>query len=728
MPSGTRRRVDAIGWAWQADAIGTGWSGTAASTSTGPARIVFSIPRSARAGHTRSSLALVFALAFVWFWPTLHHGLRSDDYLVCYYTDRLTGTVRWDRVFAEFGRAWFGTGELYRPLISLSYAVEHWLWPGPTAAHVVNVLFVAMTAVATGATAALLAPRRPALAAAIAGAAIVLHPATVETAAWHAARVTNLQMAMGSAATWYYARHLARGRRAWPALACFALALASKEAAVTLPATLLAIDLLLRRGDRLRERARRLAPFGLLLVAYLAMRLALLGRIASADPFAVANLANVAIRTLQLVAPPDGDGAVVSWPLLVLGVALLPLARQFRLALLLVPAWCFVVLVPTQHLVADPAVLHGRFVFDAVPCLAMVLALAVAAPPRRAVAIGAGAAIVAWLATLGVPSRNWLARYEREDRVVRASTKAVQDAAATASPGRPFAFSGLPTLPIFHQRLWGVLGLQPFAARDLTVIGLPELLAPDPQAPEFLFDAAPVHAVLAAGGNVATLHAQTMLFMRLTPPRPLALTMTAGTVPGDLLAPTNGPDFAVAAIEVRLPAPARTLRWRFLDDMPAQLEFGTVTQAVHGAVTWIDATHALPPVMVQCAGLPFRGLHLEVDGSAPPAGTTVVVHATLATRALTVRSAGRERSRAELLGLSESPPFQQPARLYLMLPTGVRHQDVPATGAAMSPALRQHLEWALDVYAPLTVHWFWQGAPDAGAAPWRSEVDWATAR
>ena len=46
----------------------------------------------------------------------------------------------------------------------------------------------------------------------------------------------------------------------------------------------------------------------------------------------------------------------------------------------------------------------------------------------------------------------------------------------------------------------------------------------------------------------------------------------------------------------------------------------------------------------------------------------------------------------------------------------------------MPAVVREHLRWALDLYAPLTVHWFWQSPPDGATAPWRSELDWATAR
>lgn len=673
---------------------------------------------------------VMLALAFAWFWPTLHHGLRSDDYLVTYYTDRLGGAVLWDRVFAEFGRPWFDGGELWRPLVSVSYGVEMALFPSPTGRHACNVLLVGIAAAATAATAGLLAEHRRLLATLVAGSLVVLHPASVETAAWIAARVTNLQMALCALSAWCYTRHLVCGRRLWPAVLLHALALASKEGAVTLPVTLLAIDLLHDGKAGLRARVLRLLPFGVLLAAYFAWRLYLLGHIGSAEhPFALANLGNVAVRTAQLLSPPDGNGAVWWWPLLLLAGAWLPLWRRLGPWLLALPPWFFLVLSPTQHLAAAHGTLYGRFVFDALPGLGLVLGLAVAGPFRRLGATAAALAAAGWLATLGVVSQQWLARFGAEDQQARASERAVWAAAASATDDRPFACTGLPYLPVFHQKLWGVLGLFPFAPRDLPVIGLPELLVPDEKAPQFRYDAAPIHAILAAGGSTGRLDHTTMQFVPIAAATAGSLRLLAQPGAGrEFVAPGAWSGTAVAAIEVRLPHAARELALRFLDDLPTEHAFGTLRCALHGDVAWLSTTHALAPVLLAGVGMPFRGIHLEIDGGDPPAGTQVTVHATLPVRPLAQRNGGKPRSRDELFALSLQPPAPERLRLYVMLPTGVRHMEVPADGAPMRVELREHLRWALDLFAPLTVHWFWQTPPDAAGPPWRSEIDRAVAR
>lgn len=684
-------------------------------------------PERSRAGVlTGAALLLV---TFLWYWPCLHHGLQSDDYLTVYYTDRTTGAVQWDRVFGEFSRAWFGAGDLYRPLVSLSFGIEHAFWPAPWARHAGNVLLLAITAMATAATAARLCPQRRSLGAWFAGLVVVLHPAAVEPTAWICARTTGMQMAAVALAGAWFVR--ARDRDRFPVAACgaFAAALLCKEGAVTAPLYLLLLDLLHAPADSWRARLRRQLPFACVLLLYFGWRVWLLGRSGgNAGDGVTASAGNVLTRLGQLAVPPDADGARAwaSLPLLLFAIAGLWSRLSWRL--LLLPLAAILLLAPTHHMPAVGAQLFGRLVFDAVPAVAVALALgAVSLPGARALAGSLPA--LGWLVLLAVTSRHHLAHAERNDRTARGVEHALVTAAEAATPARPFACTYLPRLPLFHDKLWGVLGLQPFAPRDLAVIGLPELLEPDERAPQFAHDAAPVHALLATGATVAQFQHEQARFQPLPPPTAGTLELAADAKEGhSFVAATAWPGTGVAAIEVVLPAPARQLRWRFLDDLPGKHAFGTATSPVHGTTAWLPTSHALPPVLLAGLGLPFRGVHLEVDGTAPPAGTRVVVHGTLPGRELPAVARGQTRSRAELFALTTSPPFAGPARCYVMLPTGVRHQDVPAGGAPMLDVLRDHLTWALDIYAPLTVHWFWQSLPDADGAPWRSARDWAIAR
>ena len=684
----------------------------------------------------RLAVLLLLPLALLWFWPTFAHGLRSDDFLVTYYTDRMTGAVRWDRVVAEFARPWFDAGELYRPMISVSFGIELALCPSPGARHVVNTLLVAVTAMATAATAGLLARAHAANAAMragcalLAGLAVLLHPAAVETAAWLAARVTSLEMAFGALALWRYAKGLADGQASRGALAWFALALLSKEGAVTLPATLLLADWLFRRDDPLRDRVRRMLPFAALLAAYFALRLVVLGRIGSVDaPFALANLGNVAVRVGQLVAPPTASGFTYSTGPSFLAFALLPLLLRRPAAIVFMPLWAFAVLLPTQHLAAAHTTFYGRFCFDALPGLGLLAAAAV-------LAIGRGRAHMfhaqwlLWLLPLVVTSRDWLARYGAEDKQGRAAAAEVDAFADAATDDRPVAIAGLPMLPVFHQKLWGVLGLLPFATRDLPTLGLPELLTPDDKAPQQAHDAAPIHALLAAGGRVGRYDQDRRLFVDVPAPIAGALELAADPgEPGAFVAAAGLAPTSFASVHVQAGAGARAIELELLADLPGPPAFGRHgLLAVAGGAHFLTA-HAVAPILLGSVGVPLRGVRVFVDGQPAPATVRVVAHSTLPPRALPDPAvAGAERSRDAIAQLTQAPPGGERARFYLWLPTAPRWQDVPAGGAPMDELLRRELAWALDLFGPLVVRWWWQSPSDAGATPWRTPIDRARVR
>lgn len=684
----------------------------------------------------RVAVLALLPLALLWFWPTFAHGLRSDDFLVTYYTDRLSGAVRWDRVVAEFARPWFDAGELYRPLVSVSFGLELALCPSPGARHVVNTLLVAIAALATAATAGVLArahgagPKARVAAPLLAGLTVLLHPAAVETAAWLAARVTSLEMAFGALALWRYTTALAAGRRSRGALALFALALLTKEGAVTLPATLLLADWLLLPQAPLRARVRRMLPYAALLAGYFALRLLVLGRIGSVDaPFALANLGNVAVRVGQLVAPPDASGWSLRAAPIELPFALLPLIWRHRLAIALLPLWAFAALLPTQHLSADFATFYGRFCFDALPGLGLVGALAFVLGARSRTRWIVGLWPL-WLAGLAMTSRGWLDRYATEDQQGRAATAAVATLAAAATDAQPVAIAGLPMLPVFHQKLWGVLGLAPFQPRDLPVLGLPDLLTPDDKAPLQAHDGAPVHALLAAGGRVGRYDQDRRLFVDVPFPGQGGLELAADPAnPGAFVATAGLSPAAFASVHVQAAADARTLELELLDDLPGPSAYGRQRRPATAGAATFATVHAIAPVLLGSVGVPLRGVRVFVDGQPAPASTTVVVHRTTPARELPGPPvAGGERDRAFVHGLTLQPPGGERARFYLWLPTAPRWQDVPAGGAPMDALLQRELAWALDLFGPLVVRWWWQSPPDATTPPWRTPMDRALAR
>ncbi|MBL8731530.1 MAG: hypothetical protein JNN13_04085, partial [Planctomycetes bacterium] len=331
------------------------------------------LPRRDRARQRLATVA-VFGFALVWFWATLQHGPRNDDFLTVYYFDREHAAVAWQRVFGEFTRGWFGVPYLYRPLISLSLGIDRALSPTLASAHLTNVLWLGLTAVAVATTAARLAPRLPWLAALGAGTAVVLHPAAVEPTAWIAARTTGMQVAFLALAGSAYVRCVQSSTRPTAWLTFAALALLCKEGAVMLPVLLGMLDLLAAPACPLRQRLRRLAPAFALLLAWALLRLGLGIAFGDGQPHGLdERLGNLAHRATQLVAPIATDGGRPWWPALLL--LTLPALLRWRARTLLLPFAAALLLLPTSHM-AESGTLDGRLVFDGVPLIALLVGLA----------------------------------------------------------------------------------------------------------------------------------------------------------------------------------------------------------------------------------------------------------------------------------------------------------------------------------------------------------------
>ncbi|MCA8948378.1 MAG: hypothetical protein KDE27_02680, partial [Planctomycetes bacterium] len=436
-------------------------------------------------------------LAVAWFWPVLSHGFRSDDFLTVYYYDRDAGAVHWGRVLEEWVRPWFGVRDLYRPLVSFTFGVNWAASTAPSGFHLLNLLLFAGTVAFVALAAARLVPQRPLLAGFAAGLVVVLHPAAVEPTAWVAARTTGLQVFFSTLAYWTFLRWRDGDGRAIVPLLAVGLACASKEGAVLLPFSLLALDLV-RGADRPRWRTH--LPFFALVAGYLLWRRALLGvfTTAGASQTLTERAANAATLLQQLVAPPLAPAA---WTLTALAVLAAVALANRRRAFWCLP-WLAGLLLPgTTHVVLHDGELAGRFVFDAVPALALLVAIAFARAERWRTVIAVLAGLVA-LGALAVGGRAWLQRYDGDDDTVASAQRALLTAAADAAPGRPFGVTGLPDLPVLQPPLWGFLTQRPFADRDLPVVGLANVLTRNEVAPAVYGNAVALHALVTDGAGV----------------------------------------------------------------------------------------------------------------------------------------------------------------------------------------------------------------------------------
>ena len=100
--------------------------------------------------------------------------------------------------------------------------------------------------------------------------------------------------------------------------------------------------------------------------------------------------------------------------------------------------------------------------------------------------------------------RAWLQRYGEEDALLSDVRRELAIAAAGGEPGRPIGCSMLPGLPLLQTHVWGLLGVRPFAERDLGLATLAGMLQLDPDCPGLFGDAAIAHALAELGGGVVT--------------------------------------------------------------------------------------------------------------------------------------------------------------------------------------------------------------------------------
>jgi hypothetical protein len=183
-----------------------------------------------------------------------------------------------------------GTG-LYRPVVVTSFALEWRVFGGsPLGFHAMNVVAHAMVSVFLMLLLTSLVPLAPALAGAL---LFAVHPLHVEAVANVVGR-SELYAAGGvllachlyvTGAAWTGAR---RGLRLLGITLLYLLALGSKEIAVTLPALLVALELVRRSDLPMSERLRRGLPvyasLAAVLIAYLILRTAVLGALAGQVP------------------------------------------------------------------------------------------------------------------------------------------------------------------------------------------------------------------------------------------------------------------------------------------------------------------------------------------------------------------------------------------------------------------------------------------------------------
>ena len=220
----------------------------------------------AAGGRVRESIgrgraaALVLLAALGAYANSLGNGFALDDNWFIVENEVVT-EGRYGEAFtrASWPEAREGTGN-YRPLVLSSFALEWSLWQdAPLGYHVLNVVAHAVVSLLVLLLLGTLVTTGPALAGAL---LFAVHPVHVEAVANVMGR-SELYAAIGYlGACLLHLRPVgdgawARGGRLLGVLALYTVALGSKEIAVTLPATLIALDLYRSAEGEWRARLRR---------------------------------------------------------------------------------------------------------------------------------------------------------------------------------------------------------------------------------------------------------------------------------------------------------------------------------------------------------------------------------------------------------------------------------------------------------------------------------------
>jgi tetratricopeptide (TPR) repeat protein len=289
-------------------------------------------------------------------------------------------------------------GVFYRPLVTLSYALDHRLWRGhPFGFHLTNLLLHLVCVALVWALA--LRSGAPPLAAGLAAALFGTLPRLTESVAWISGRTDLMACLFVLAALLTHRSAPEASRRRIGAALLILCGLFAKEVALAGAFALVALELTETRGAW-RRGARNLAPLGVALAVYAAARVQALPPDGGEDVFTPWERGLFALQALGTYAAMLLDplrprlrigllGVVEAWRLALgalafaaIAAALLRMEAKRRVWVVLTLA----ALLPVLHLAPIPVTVLAadRFLYLPAAALAVGLASASARLPRRA--------------------------------------------------------------------------------------------------------------------------------------------------------------------------------------------------------------------------------------------------------------------------------------------------------------------------------------------------------
>ncbi len=369
-----------------------------------------------------SVLGALVVIAAILYFPALGANFMGDDFnwlrFLHFHFPSLIEGQGWNLWLTPFMTP--GIWALFRPLLNLFFLLDYTAWGlNPVGYHVTDLILHILNSFLVFLLGWQLTERR--WVGVVSALLFAIMPVHVEAVSWFSARADGLSTIWYLLAVLFFIFARVRGRASFLALAlvAFGLALASKEAAMTLPAMIAAYDLLYHRQEirDVRATLRLHLPFGAMFLVYVVARVSLydaLGPFAQSHLFQIDWLGHTETYTAALADPFLADVSRESLAILVsLSIVVLILYRSRR-EVWFGAVWLCITILPSYFNFADT--IYDRFVYLPSVGLALVFASALTRPFVWAERWARAAGLVA---LCGLVIAYSLALYQRNETYAR---------------------------------------------------------------------------------------------------------------------------------------------------------------------------------------------------------------------------------------------------------------------------------------------------------------------